>query len=68
MEKPEIRIPFERVEHLIHQLQSAYREIGWDSLQIDAEALESIIEKQSRPYRHGKSCSDMASSKYTYHH
>jgi hypothetical protein len=67
MEKPEIRIPFEMVEHLIHQFQNAYREIGWDSLQIDAEALESIIEKQSRPYRHGKSCSDLAGSKYTDH-
>ena len=50
MEEPELRIPLEMVEHLIHQLQEAARETGSESFLRDAEVLESLIEKQSRPY------------------
>jgi len=51
MEEPELRIPFEMAEHLIHQLQDAARKTGLESLMKDAEVLESLIEKQARRYR-----------------
>jgi len=51
MEEPELRIPFEMAEHLIHQLQDAARKTGQESLMKDAEVLESLIEKQARRYR-----------------
>jgi hypothetical protein len=50
MEEPELRIPLEMAEHLIRQLQDAARATGRESFLKDAEGLEYLVEKQSRPY------------------
>jgi hypothetical protein len=50
MDASELRIPIEWAEHLVHQLQNAAKATGSESLMRDAEVLESLMEKQARPY------------------